>query len=161
MSDIQWGITTIVAILGVLGGRFWKQQEYKVSKDLKTMSRFNEILPFSLMNEIHEHDFGSSFNNDIFTKLLKVFNEYKKPDFMFLNKSIEKVNKELIDKLIEFSSFLGLNSGPIQNVNFSRIPLEYDIPTEEEKEVIRKVEQLADEVFDLYSKIKTMAHSKL
>ena len=161
MTDLQWAVTTIIAILSLLAGRYWKQYEYAVSKDLKTMKRFDEVVTFQLMNFIRNHDFSSSFDNDIFVNIGRVIHEYERPDFIFLNKEMEKLNRKFIVELKEFQNILAINSGPINNPSFNRIPLIYDNPTANEIEIIDKVDILANNLFDTYSKLKIIAHRKL
>lgn len=160
-SLVQWGITTIVGILCIFIGRYWKQREYSANKDKKILEKFDELLPYSVIEFIHHHDFGDSFENNIFIYFDKTIYENSRPDFFFLDKKLEKLRKEFIEKLNVFRHLLALNSGPTNIAEFSRIPVIYDYASEKEEEIIKKVESLADELFEIYSNLKKAAHQKL
>jgi hypothetical protein len=162
MSDwIQWAIRTAVAILGILAGRNWYRFDEKVKKDKKVLEKFDEIIPYSVMDFIHHHDFSETFRNNIFINISKLIGESENPDFFFLDKQLEKIKQEFISKMKEFNQILGMNSGPIKNGELSGIPIEFDSITKEEGLIILKVNSLADELFDIYSRLKKVARRKL
>lgn len=165
MSDwIQWIITTIVGIVGVFIGRYWQKLDYSRDKDKDTLARLDKYLPFETVKYIREHDFGGSFPNTIFDELRRFHEESKNPDFIFLNRELEKNRKKLVDLTQEFQNLIALNSFPVENPNldYNKIPQSHEFPSDDKwLELMKKIHSLADDIFKTYSNIKQTARKKI
>ena len=92
MDNLQWAITTIVGILGVLVGRTWKKHDYRAKKDKETLKKIHKILPENSpsIDFFQNHDFGSPFERELLLPFFNLLRLLEQPNFFFLNKKIER-----------------------------------------------------------------------
>ena len=122
MDDIlQWAITTVVAILGIIVGRVWQKYDRTVEKDKITFAKTLEMLPSQsgAIFFLRTHDFGSAFEPVEDLKELRAFHDYcSRPEFFYLDKELERFRIELLEsfekldnRIFTETSSWGLNPG--------------------------------------------------
>jgi hypothetical protein len=102
MDFLQWGIPIIVTILGILIGRTWQKYDKASEKDKKTISIIAESLSEETLYFLKNHNFGSAFKYEKLNGLFEFVYLEEKPDFFFLNKSLEKLRVELFENIKSF-----------------------------------------------------------
>jgi hypothetical protein len=158
---LQWAITGIFGVVGFFLGKKWKRNDERNLKDRKTLERIEELFPFSTMIDIHDQNFGDPYPILFSERMEKLLSESKYPDFVFLNKQLEQLLERFISSLGSFNQKLAHYSGQSGNENHVRIPVEYDMPTNQERKEIDEIESLSNDLFDLYSDIRKKAHKLL
>jgi hypothetical protein len=92
---IQFAITTIVAILGILAGRAWERYDLKLKKDREILTDILNLLPpnSDVVYFLRKHDFGDDFSREFMKPIKTLINYSNRPDFFFLDKRIENLEK--------------------------------------------------------------------
>lgn len=57
MDLLQWAITTIVGILGIMAGRVWGRHDRIAQKDKEIYAKILELLPHDNLLFFKQHDF--------------------------------------------------------------------------------------------------------
>lgn len=166
MSDwIQWGITTIIGILALLGGRYWGKHDRKIRHDKEVLDRILKAMPGNgSIKFIKEKDFRGSYSPETLDDLDKLFNLNNLPEIIFLDKKLENLRKKLVDDSNEFDSFLASNSFPLNtpNARINKIKAEYEYDDSTEYHIIvNKIHDLADKVCQSYYEFVTTAIKRL
>ena len=123
MDDyLQWGITIIVGILGVLAGRKWQVLDNRNKEDKETLKSFLEILPPNgSISYIRETNFGNYFDVDELSDIFNLINRKSDPELTFIDTGLERKRLELIDRIIEFNNELGMKSFPAKQIGVGRL----------------------------------------
>jgi hypothetical protein len=164
MNDaLQWGITTIVLILGIIAGRAWERYDRKVAKDKTVLEKFQELLPSSLYLEIREFDFAGTFPLYILEKLELFSYRSNDPEFFFIDKELERIRARFVEISNEFLNLLAAESSPVSTgLPWQKIPQphEYSDPHRFE-ELQKELNSLADNFCDSYELLIKTAKRKL
>jgi len=166
MADwLQWGITTIIGIIALLGGRFWGKHDRKTDHDKKILDELLKIMPGDrTIQFIREKDFRGSFFLDQLDDLDDLFIQKNRKEFMFIDKELEKKRQKLVEISDEFNVFLAKSSFPkdFQGRRMNQIPQENEFKNPEKYHAtIHKVHQLADEVCKIYDDLVISATKKV
>lgn len=163
MDFLQWAITTIVGILGIIIGRAWQKHDRNNQKDKEVLDELVAILGETVLYCRHE-DFGSIFDWDRLEGIHKFNNACERPNFIFLDNKLEKLRKQLIESLNNFHHELARHSfrEPIVGSREARIPKEHEFKNPQEYLALsRKLNNLADKVCQDYDKLVKLARQKL
>jgi hypothetical protein len=168
MDVLQWAITTVVGILGIIVGRVWQKHDRTLEKDKITFTRTLEMLPSQsgAIFFLRTHDFGSAFEPIEDLKELRAFRDHcSRPEFFYLDKELEGLRKNLLDSFNEFDDRLaaeasswGLNPG------FYRIrrPEDYEDVSSEKFHIVRnELNNRAKLICEKYDQLIKTAHRKL
>lgn len=157
---IKWGLPIIVGIFGFFIGRYWKILDSSRDKDKDTLARLDKYLPFETVNYIREHDFASLFSMEFYYVLKGFSVESSNPDFIFLNKDLEKNRKKLLKLTQEFTQIITFRGFQAENIvlGYNEFPYFNEFANQDEwQELIDKGHGLADDIFKTYSYIKQTA----
>jgi len=151
----QWVITTIVGILTLLAGRYWRFLDHVFEHDLNVYKKILEILPSNgSILFIRQHDFGASFEVDQLQDFYNFLEYSLRPEIRFIGKKLERLRKKLVDNTSVFNSYLGTHTWRLTSSN-SRInkmkdPDEFSSDEEysKEKEKINELSALVCQSYD-------------
>ncbi len=134
---IQWGITTIVGILGIFIGREWEKRDKRAKKDKETLDQILKILPSTgSIKYIRSFDFGNIFSVDKLNDLNQFIHASEYPELTFIDNELDALRKKLISSISKFYSELGYESFPIKK------------HTDENLNEIRRPEEVGDSSFN-------------
>lgn len=161
---VQWGITTLLTGLGLLAGRYWGKNDRKVVHDKEILNKILETMPsIGSILFIRHHDFGGSFDRDKLDDIRNFFGLSLRPEYLFLDDTLEKLRKQLIEDIEAFLDFLGTNTYPIRDrPRFSQIKPAYEYKNHDEYlEIYDGIHKLADKVCQSYDNLIIKAIRKL
>ncbi len=165
-DQIHWGITTIVAILALIGGRYWGIHDRHIKHDKEIFEKILNVLPGNrTIRFVKEHDFGGSFEIEKLDDFHDFFALNDLPDCIFVYNDLEKLRKKLVQDCNNFDGYLSRNSYPLDfppNLRLNRIkPIhEYDDPADYNI-IVNKIHTLADTVWKSYNDFVHAAIKKL
>ena len=165
MNDVvQWGITAIVGILGILAGRYWERHDRRIKKDIEVINQINEILSSNGMIEYMRHqDFADTFSTGVFRVMRDFISYCEKPDSYFLDRKLESHRKDLFNKTDQFLTRLAAESYPLPTtIEANKIPnpVEFDKPDDYCK-LDLELNNLADEMIEAHDILFKKARSRL
>lgn len=105
---IQWAITTIVAILGVLAGRFWEGFDRKLSKDRDLIRKIDNIIPIdsNALLALRENAYANPYKRKELEPLWNLEKLLRQPGCFFLDKRLEKNKSDLMEAITDFHNFI-------------------------------------------------------
>ena len=161
---IQWCITTALAIIGLLAGRYWGFHDRLYARDKKVYEALLTKLPSNgSILFIREHNFGNSFEvgklNDLY-----IFEEFAlSPEYHFVDKKLETLRMQLVKDASIFNSYLGSHTWRISNDgsrrNKMKSPEEFNSDQEYRKEK-EKINNLSTQVCNTYDSLIKTASKK-
>jgi len=155
----------VAALIAFLSGRYLKTLDRHKERDKETFTTFLENLPVTGgILYIHKHDMAAGI---MFSQIQDLFSfvEFSEnhPDFIFIDRSLEKKRGLLIDKLKVFLSELTEATETVREE-----PLIIKMPQGHLhkdpnywRETREKLNQRANDVHELYSKLVIEAKKKL
>jgi hypothetical protein len=101
---LQWAITAVTGILGILAGRAWARLDRRSAVDRELLSKFNDVLPIGseYFVSLRRQDFGADVPRDFSTPLRNLSDFLAEPSFFFLDKQLEANRRKLALKLHDF-----------------------------------------------------------
>lgn len=79
-----------------------------VALDQSVYKKIKKILPWDgSISFIRDHDFYSGFNNDRLTDLYNFCDEFRDPNFYFIDPILKKMCNSLLDEINQFLSLIG------------------------------------------------------
>jgi hypothetical protein len=155
----------VTALIAFLSGRYLKTLDRHKERDKETFSTFSEKLPATGgILYIHNHDMAAGITFSQIQELF-LFVEFSEdhPDFIFIDRSLEKKRQLLIDKLKVFLSELTAATETVRDepliIKLPQAHL-HDDPNYW-RETREKLNQRTSDVYELYSKLVIEAKKKL
>ncbi|MBI5298488.1 MAG: hypothetical protein HY869_23670 [Chloroflexi bacterium] len=105
---LQWAITTIVGILGILAGRFWERFDRRSEKDRGLITKIAGIVPIdskSLM-ALRENAYANPYNREDLESLWKLEKLLSQPSNFFLDNKLENNKLDLLEAIRDFHHFI-------------------------------------------------------
>ena len=105
---LQWAITTIVGILGILAGRFWERFDRKLNKDRDLINKIVSIVPIdseSLL-ALRENVYANPYDVEELESLWKLEKLLRQPSYFFLDNKLEKNKFGLMMAIGDFHNFI-------------------------------------------------------
>lgn len=162
---LQWIITPLVGIVGILIGREWEKKDRKNAKDMKTLELILKIIPSDGSIEyIRQKDFGSYFDVNKLSDIADFLDKSSYPELSFINKDLEKIRHDLIKYSDQFYSELGLKSWRVEKrgmEHISRIQCPEEVGIERFNEVREYFNNLSLQVCNSYDKLIKAANRKI
>ena len=86
MEWLQWAITTIVGVLGLVAGRAWERYDRKLKKDQNLIDKIHNVMPIDseTLALLRDHDFGTWFERKLLNPLHDLENLLNQPSYFFL-----------------------------------------------------------------------------
>jgi hypothetical protein len=127
-------LVTLILVLVYFGLTYFKQNHFSYDEDTIKLDRelFRkiryELLPQdgSISFLRHNNFAGFSFNLDSIKDIENIEYENRKSDFEFLNPTLEKIKKELLEHISRFSNQINVNTFPTHN-GFQTVPPEWEV----------------------------------
>jgi hypothetical protein len=167
MDWLQWAITTIVGILGIIAGRAWERYDRIAQKDKEIYTKILELLPHDNLLFFKQHDFAGPFRRSQI-KPIREFEEYcKRADFIFIDSKLEKMRNELLKNISDFTLLYAQEAfafdSPVPDLVRVRYPedMRHEFEGYERKSIVLRLNQLADEVSKSYETLVKTARKKL
>jgi hypothetical protein len=102
---IQWIIATLIAVVSIFIGRYWGLHDRKRKKDQELLDKIKQALPSdgnTVSYLLKKHDFRTQYDSDYFKPLFSLERLLNIPDSFFLDRKLEKLRKNLSNKLRTF-----------------------------------------------------------
>jgi hypothetical protein len=165
MDILQWALTTIVGVLGILAGRAWQKYDRNVQKDNEIYSKFLELLPHDNLLFFKEQDFGGPFRR-MQIKPINDFEQYcKRSDFLFIDSNLEKQRKDLLKNISNFRELYVQEAfdfgAPVPDLVRVRYPEDSRIEGFDRESIVSRLNQLAEKVWNSYELLVKTARRKL
>lgn len=168
MDILNWIIPIIIAIFGGIGGilinRAWKNRDRKNQKDKEILDEIRGFLDDDTMLVLRTQDFMGTFDWDHINGLKKFMMACERPDFIFLDKKLEKMRIQLLETITKFDQILGANSFRVDIVGSkeARIPKEWEFEQPEKFQSLRlEVNELANQACEIHAELVKKARQKL
>lgn len=165
MDFIQWIITTIIGILGILIVRSLQRYDRKNEKDKEILDQLVNMLKDEILYCRYTY-FGNTFDWDKLMGLREYIVKCEDSGFFFLDKDLENLRKKLLLAINEFVKNLSISSFPVNlnNPTLSRIPQEDEDKIYGEnayENLSRKLDDLSDDVCNIYNEIVKTGRKKV
>jgi len=162
--NFQWIFTSLISIGTLYLGRLWGLHDRKIEHDKKVLKKILEVLPSNgSIQFIREFDFGGSFHIEKLYDIDNFVSISKRPEYTFLNKDVEENRLSLLTSINKFSSFVGLNTFPINKgepwVN-KIIPSHFLDDPNDYHQVHNEINKLADNVSCCFDNLISSANKK-
>lgn len=135
--------------------------------DKELFIRFKNNLPSDgSISFIRHKDFGAAFNSEDLNDTLFILDNYKHPEFEFLDTDLEGLKAELVDYILKFRGAIGKHTYPLEgNKNLNKVPTDWSHGTDEQQEYyhacVSELNTLADRVCETYDKFIRLGRRKL
>lgn len=163
-------IPSLIYILLLLFGFIWAnfklfEENYKGDEqDKKLFKSFLKILPVEgTIDFIRTFDFGAIIDMDKLDQLLQFIDKCRQPDFIFLDKYLEKYKNKLLQKSLEWRNIISANTFSTNHTTkqFYRIKgFDNHTDSSEFDEIQSKLNQLADDIVENYDKLIVSAKKR-
>jgi hypothetical protein len=127
---IQWGITSAIAVIALLAGRYWAFHDRLLIHDKQVITELMKKLPSdNIILFLRQHDFGASFDVDKLQELDSFYEFSLSPEYHFVNRKLEKLRVQLVKASSLFNSYLSRHTWQISHdgsrVNKMKSPEEF------------------------------------
>ncbi len=108
---LQYIINTVLAVLGIVAGRYWERHDRRLKKDKEQVEKILNLVPVDseALQFLRQHDFGTPYRNGQTEPFWKLSKLLSLPSYFFLNKNLEKAKKELQKELMNFQNSIAEN----------------------------------------------------
>jgi hypothetical protein len=132
--------------------------------DFELFNAFQKTLPsdgsIKFIDEFNMAGFPFEFCNlDQLTEFAKKWNT---PEYKFLDKKLEKIRKNLYEKVCEYLSYLARNTWlSAKNIEYSSVPPEWEIEQPDRfEEVVNKLHDSAGEIVKIHKELISLGIKK-
>lgn len=162
MDVIRGLITIAVGIISLIAGRYWGLHDRKIAKDKETLNDLQKILTLDIMLYMKEHDFGGAVLNTNIDRLYDFCYKCKDPSFFFLNSKMENLRSELCEKVQDFAETLSLESFPMRNQEYNKIPAPEEFQDDGAwLELRSRLNNMSVGLYNIYTSLMKLAKEKL
>lgn len=164
MDVLQWAITTVVGILGILIGRAWQKHDRNNQKDKEILDEIMKLLDDNTLSYCRGQNFAGTFDWERLTGLRKFMDACEHPRFYFLDKRLETIRKHLENAVIHFYRQLGLHSFQEDRIGSTqaRIAKDREFENIEEYHLLeKKLNGLATELCKTFDELIKLGRQRL
>ncbi len=167
MDILQWAVTTIVGILGILVGREWAKRDRNIGRDKETFNNLLKIMPSngSILFLRHK-DYGGVFRLDRLDDLMHFTDASERPEFSFIDKNLEKLRRKLLSEVQKFRKAISEKTvnPPGFNPGIMRVKRPEDDPSFTQQQIetsLKELDSLASDLAKTYDELIKTAREKL
>lgn len=154
---IQWGITTVIAIFGLLAGRYWGLHDRLRNHDMEVLKEILKTIPSDgTINFIRQHDFGDSFDLEETKELYDFIYLAERVEYQFVDSKLERMRLKLNEDVKVFNNYLSQHTWLISSNGSRRCKMkdEEDFISDAAYHTVRnRINGLADQVCQSYDSL--------